>query len=101
MRKVKWIFFAYLALVALILCGIAVSFGLVPTRDPHTLYLSYASNLKTLDPSNIQDVPGSKVAGQVFETLYNYDYETRPYQLIPEIASELPQVSPDGLTITI
>lgn len=101
MRKVKWIFFGYLALVACVIIGIALSFGMVPTRDPHTLYLSYASNLKTLDPANIQDVPGSKVAGQVFETLYNYDYEARPYQLVPELAAELPRVSEDGLTLTI
>src|SRR5688500_713094 len=101
MQRVKWLFFAYLAVVAVIICGIAVSFGLVPTRDPHTLYLSYSSNLKTLDPANIQDVPGSKVAGQVFETLYNYDYEHRPYVLIPELASDLPQVSADGLTVTL
>src|SRR5687767_6013382 len=101
MQKVKWIFFGYLALVALVIVGIAVSFGMVPTRDPETLYLAYESNLKTLDPANIQDVPGSKVAGQVFETLYNYDYEQRPYVLIPELAADLPQVSADGLTVTI
>ena len=54
MRRINWIFFGYLALVALVIVGIAVSFGMVPTRDPDTLYLSYASNLKTLDPANIR-----------------------------------------------
>jgi ABC-type transport system substrate-binding protein len=101
MQKVKWIFFGYLALVALVIVGIAVSFAVVPTRDPHSLYTAYGSNIKTLDPGNIGDTTSSSIAGNVFETLYNYDYQARPYKLIPEIASGMPQISVDGLTWTI
>src|SRR5437868_11624231 len=101
MQKVQWIFFAYLALVALVIVGIGVSFALVPDRDPHTLYTSYSSNIKTLDPGNIGDTTSAAVAGNIFECLYNYDYEARPYKLIPELASQMPEVSPDGLTWTI
>lgn len=101
MRKVKWIFFAYLALVTLVICGIAVSFAVVPKRNPNTLYVAYAANIKTLDPGNIADVPGAGVAGQVFECLYNYEYQTRPYKLMCELATEMPKISPDGLVWTI
>jgi len=101
MQKVKWIFFAYLALVALVIAGIAISFAEVPQRDPHTLYTAYGSNIKTLDPGNIGDTTSSAVAGGIFETLYNYDYKARPYKLIPELASALPNISADGLTWTI
>ena len=101
MRKVKWIFFAYMALVALIVCGIGLSFGVVPARDPNTLYSTIVSQVPTLDPPRIQDVPGSEVAGQMFETLYNYDYYKRPITVISELAQALPQTSPDGKTVTI
>jgi len=101
MRKVKWIFFAYMALVAAVVVAIAVSFRLVPARDQHTLYSSYYSNVRSLDPVKITDVPTSVVAGHVYECLYNYDYEKRPYTLIPELAAEMPKLSADGKTFTV
>src|SRR4051794_35423711 len=101
MRKVKWIFFAYLALVALIIVGIGASFAFTPARDPGTLYSTYASDIKTLDPAEISDVPSSAIAGQVFECLYNYVYGKTPYTLFPELAAAMPQISADGKTYTI
>jgi ABC-type transport system substrate-binding protein len=90
-----------MALVALILCGIGLSFGFVPARDPNTLYSTLVYQVPTLDPPRIQDVPGAEVAGQMFETLYNYDYYKRPITVIPELAQALPETSPDGKTVTI
>jgi oligopeptide transport system substrate-binding protein len=101
MRKVKWIFFAYMALVALILCGIGLSFALVPARDPDTLYASITSTIPTMDPPRIQDVPGAEVGGYMWECLYNYDYYKRPVTVIPELAEAMPLISPDGKTVTI
>jgi ABC-type transport system substrate-binding protein len=101
MRKVQWIFFGYLALVAAVVAGISVSFALVPQRDVHTLFVAYGSNIKTLDPGNIGDTTSSGVAGNVFECLYNYDYEARPYRLIPELATDLPEIAGDGLTLKV
>jgi ABC-type transport system substrate-binding protein len=101
MHKVKWIFFGYLVVIGAIVAALAVSVALTPGRDPQTLYTSYGSNVRTLDPAKISDTTSSGVAGSVFETLYNYDYAARPYKLIPELAASMPQVSPDGKTITI
>jgi ABC-type transport system substrate-binding protein len=101
MRKVKWIFFTYMGVVALILCGIALSFAVVPARDPNTLYTTIVSQVPTMDPPRISDVPGSEVAGHMFETLYNYDYYKRPMTLIPELAASLPETSEDGKTVTV
>src|SRR6266496_477844 len=101
MRKVKWIFFAYLALVALIICGVALSFTVIPPRDPETLYGAYGSNMRSFDPVKITDVPTSVVAGHIYECLYNYEYEKRPFTLFPELATAMPQVSADGKTWTI
>jgi oligopeptide transport system substrate-binding protein len=101
MHNVKWIFFGYLALVALIAAGIGVSFSFTPSRDPYTAYTSYSANIKTLDPAEIDDTESDAVAGCVFECLYNYEYGKEPYTLIPELARSLPETSADGHTITI
>ena len=101
MRKVKWIFFGYLAFVAMVIVALGVSFVTIPQRDPHTLYVAYAENIKTLDPGNIADTISDAVAGQIYECLYNYDYRARPYKLIPELATALPTVSADGLIYTL
>jgi len=108
MHKVKWIFFGYLALVAAVIAAIAgaTAFGPKasapdPGRDQDTLYSVYASNVRWLDAAVISDTTSSAIAGQVYETLFNYDWAARPYKLIPELAVGLPEVSPDGKTVTI
>jgi len=89
MRKVKWIFFAYMAIVALIVCGIALSFAVLPQRDPEALFSTYGSNIRSLDPGKISDVPSAQIGGYIFECLYNYDYYKRPYTLVVGMRSWL------------
>lgn len=101
MQKIKWIFFAYLGVVALIAGAILASVAMTVGRDPQTLYAIYYSSIRSLDPAIIGDVEGSRLAGNVFETLYGYDYLTKPYKQIPQLAAEMPQISEDGLTWTI
>ena len=94
-------FFAYLALVALIVVGISLSFTAVPDRDPQTLYVANYYNVRSLDPPKVTDVPTSVIAGHVYECLYNYDYEKRPFTLVPELADGMAQLSEDGKTFTV
>ena len=101
MRKVKWVFFAYLALCLLVIAGIGVSFAVTRTRDPATNYTSYAVNIKSLDPAEIGDEGSSDMAGNVFECLYNYRYGRQPYALEPELADGDYSTTPDGKTATI
>src|SRR5687767_10111263 len=108
MQSVKWLFFGYLAVVAVLIAAFAASVAFStggtaadPNRDKETLYTLYGSNVRWLDPAVISDTTSSGVAGHVFECLYNYDVEARPFQVIPELAAELPRVSDDGLTVTI
>ena len=54
MRKVKFIFFGYLAFVVLLIAGMAVAFNAAPPRDPHTIYATYAGALRTLDPAEVE-----------------------------------------------
>lgn len=101
MRKTKWIFFVYLAIVALFIAGVGISLSFTPTRDPHTLYVVEQATIKSLDPAEANDEPSAAILGEIFECLYNYKYGVRPYTLFPELASAMPRYSRDGTELTI
>ena len=101
MQKVKWIFFGYMGVVVLIVAGLAVSFVKTPPRDPNTFYTFYLDNVKTMDPAECDDEQSANMIGNVYETLYTYKYGVEPYQLIPQLASDMPVVTDGGKTITI
>ena len=55
----------------------------------------------TLDPAQAATIYSSVVVVNVFDTLYRYKYLARPYELAPNLATGLPEVSDDGLVYTI
>jgi ABC-type transport system substrate-binding protein len=59
------------------------------------------TKIKGLDPGCVRDVYSKMVASQIFETLYDYHFLKRPYELVPLLAEDMPQVSPDQLVYTI
>jgi oligopeptide transport system substrate-binding protein len=63
----------------------------------HVLY----AKVRTLDPMSLRDVYGMSVLSQICEPLYQYHFLKRPYELIPLLAEDMPQVSDDLLTYTI
>jgi ABC-type transport system substrate-binding protein len=65
------------------------------------MYSAIGGKVASLDPGNIGDTSSSAVASQIFECLYDYHYLKRPYEIIPHIASKMPEISEDGLTYTI
>ncbi len=101
MRLTKWIFFGYLTAIVLIVAGIGFSFTVEPTRDPGRLYTAFVVNLKSLDPAICNDVDGAAIIGNVYECLYNYKYGVKPYELFPQLAADMPEVSEDGRTYTV
>jgi len=52
------------------------------------------------DPAKAGDFASAAAYARVYEGLLQYDYEARPYRLIPALAEALPEVSPDGLEYT-
>ena len=54
-----------------------------------------------LDPAQASNLYANFMAVNLFDTLYRYKYLARPYHLEPNLAEGLPQVSADGLIITI
>ena len=88
---------------------LAISFGIsgcskMPSgEEPNemVLYVVMTSKIASFDPGDIGDAPSARVAGQFFECLYQYDYLKRPYEIIPQVADGMPQISSDGLTCTV
>ena len=55
----------------------------------------------TLDPVRAANVYSNFVVLNVFDTLYSYKYLKRPYEMKPNLATAMPEVSEDGLVYTI
>lgn len=55
----------------------------------------------SLDPAHAGNVYAATLVVNIFDTLYRYRYLARPYELAPNLAADLPEVSEDGLTWTI
>ena len=59
------------------------------------------AKMQGFDPGYTSDIYSAEVASEVFECLYQYHYLKRPYELIPQLAADMPEVSEDRLTYTI
>lgn len=55
----------------------------------------------SLDPAHAADMYAGTVVLNLFDTLYRYRYLARPYELVPNLAADFPEVSEDGLVVTI
>jgi oligopeptide transport system substrate-binding protein len=67
-------------------------------EDPNemVLYSALGAKVRALDPGDIGDTTSSAVGSQFFECLYQYHYLKRPYELIPQLADGMPEISEDG-----
>ena len=55
----------------------------------------------SLDPAQASSIYANFLAVNLYDTLYRYKYLARPYELEPNLADGLPEVSADGLIYTI
>jgi oligopeptide transport system substrate-binding protein len=67
-------------------------------RDKRVLYSSFFEAPKTLDPAVAYTTAEHIVTGNVFDTLLDYHYLRRPYELIPALAEAVPKAEalPNG-----
>jgi ABC-type transport system substrate-binding protein len=65
------------------------------------IYAIMPTKIQGFDPGYTSDIYSSEVASEIFECLYQYHYLKRPYQLIPQLAADMPEASGDNLTYTI
>ena len=54
----------------------------------------------TLDPTQAASMAAGRAVCLVYETPLQFDYEARPYRLLPYAAEDMPDVSADGLEVT-
>jgi len=95
----KWGVFVVCALL-IAGCGQSSSGG-AGSANKKTRYVALGAKVRGLDPGDIGDVTSSGVASQCYQCLYQYHFLKRPYELIPCLATDMPQVSSDRLTYTI
>lgn len=55
----------------------------------------------SLDPAQAASIYAKFIVINLYDTLYRYKYLARPYQLHPNLAAAMPEVSEDGLVVTI
>jgi len=72
-------------------------------EQPDEMVLRHAlfTKITGLDPGNMRDVYSHTVASQICETLYQYHFLKRPYQLVPLLAEAMPEISSDKLICII
>lgn len=90
---------ALLALLFLAGCGQAPDPG---SKAPVKVYRHALDGAPaSLDPAQAASIYANFIVVNLYDTLYRYKYLARPYRLQPNLAAAMPQVSKDGLTVTI
>ena len=83
-------------------CAALVAGAAVAQPDPNkVLRVSFPIAETGFDPQAGGDAYSTYVNRAIFEPLYQYEYLTRPYKLVPNTAVALPEISADGKTWTI
>ncbi|MFY7992694.1 MAG: ABC transporter substrate-binding protein [Bacteriovoracaceae bacterium] len=69
--------------------------------DERVIYLVSPEKVAGFDPINASDMYSSNEMGKVYEGLFEFHPLKRPYELMPNLAAEMPTVGADGLTYTV
>jgi ABC-type transport system substrate-binding protein len=97
-------------LLAVSLVAAAIAFGAgcqdpqeeTPDKEQSSIYRHSMDGAPTsLDPAQASNIYANMLVVNLYDTLYRYKYLARPYELTPNLAEELPQISADGLIYTI
>lgn len=90
----KRLFVSFFALILAIGCSREQNF------DEKVLNLITSQKIKGFDPIYSADLYAANEIGKVYEGLLEFHYLKRPYELMPNLAAAMPEVSKDGLTYT-
>jgi oligopeptide transport system substrate-binding protein len=94
MNKFALVPFIMVALLSLVSCTKKEA------TNEKVLNIAVGSEIKGMDPIYANDMYSSNETARVYESLLEYHYLKRPYQLTPNLAESMPEVSQDGLTYT-
>jgi len=72
-------------------------------EDPNkkVLNIPAIAKVKSFDPVDTEDIYSWQAISTVYESLFEYHYLKRPYELVPLLAESLPEISSDGKIYTI
>ncbi len=91
----------HLAILLLLPLALVMACKKKMSFDEKVLYQVASAKIQGFDPVFASDAYSSQAVGKVYESLYQYHYLKRPYTLVPNLASAMPEVSEDGLTYKI
>ncbi len=69
-------------------------------KNERVLTVTAASDVKGFDPIMSSDVGSAAQIAKIYEGLLSYHWLKLPYELIPNLAEEMPVISADGMTYT-
>ena len=72
-----------------------------PAGGKKVIYGALGEDPHGLDPVQAGDTLSAGIVAQIYDSLYQYHYLKRPYELVPCLAESMPKVSEDGLTYTV
>jgi oligopeptide transport system substrate-binding protein len=86
-----WLLFAGLLVTAV---------GTTHAADPSkVLRVAFPVDITGLDPQTTSDAYSSRMCRAMFDSLLQYDFLKRPYELAPSTAESLPEITDGGRTI--
>ena len=86
----------------ILLCGLAILYKTSnPVKKNFQINLAINNKIKSFDPAVAFNDDALLVMAQSLETLFQYHYLKRPYEVIPALAAEMPEISSDGLRYKI
>ncbi len=84
-----------------IICGWFYKDKILGGNIVNEVKISINNPVRTLDPVNAFDDDSLSVIGQSLDTLYQYHYLKRPYEVVPSLADGMPHITDDGKTYLI
>ncbi len=90
------------ALCCLLLAGLALACAAEPSKTaPKTLRYAFPVAETSFDPAQISDLYSRTVAAGIFDAPLEFAFMARPFQLRPNTAAAMPEVSADFRRFTI
>ncbi len=91
----------YVAGAILVIGATCASVDTRAAADPAKVLRIASNDITSLDPQQGTDLLSTRVAVQIFEALYQFDYLATPAKVIPCTAEGLPVITDNGMTWTI
>lgn len=97
-------FFKYIITFCALTIALYSKVAVCQTQSParaNVLHLASSAAFISMDPHSTSDIYSSMVQQLVYESLYEYEFDSSPLKLRPSLAAEMPVVSAGGLVYEI